>query len=198
MRWENCAIPPWCQTIPLPITQEEFGTQFPLSLAMGERVLTENRGSTGAGIWRVSIEDERPCTPGQALPLDTKIKCTEDKDDHVEHRGQLGEFMEFCKQYIVGDNGMLVDMRFLPRIKEAEVRILMVGSEPIFVFHKKPAVGEDAFSATLFSGDKYILGEINCSCVGFTSHLEEGIQGRVAREIIRCIQARQAQEKVPA
>jgi len=33
--------------------------------------------------------------------------------------------------------------------------------------------------------DKYVLGEINCSCVGFTSHLDSGIQETVANEIIR-------------
>jgi hypothetical protein len=34
---------------------------------------------------------------------------------------------------------MLVDMKFMPRIKEGEIRILMVGANPIFVVHKKPA-----------------------------------------------------------
>ena len=130
---------------------------------------------------------------------------------------------------------MLVDMRFLPRIKEGEIRILLVGANPVFVVHKKPAEGADAFSATLFSGakytydkpekwqtlvdfflselpmikstlnekevpliwtadfildwnekkeDVYILGEINCSCVGFTSQLDMGIQEAVAQEAI--------------
>lgn len=32
----------------------------------------------------------------------------------------------------------------------------MVGDLPIFVVHKKPADSEDAFSATLFSGAKYV------------------------------------------
>jgi hypothetical protein len=144
--------------------------------------------------------------------------------------------MDFCEKYIIGENGMLVDMQFLPRIKEGEIRILLVGANPIFVVHKKPADSADAFSATLFSGakyrydnpkdwqvlvdfflgalpnikstlneaeppliwtadfildwtedkkDKYVLGEINCSCVGFTSHLDYGIQEAVAKEIIR-------------
>ena len=35
--------------------------------------------------------------------------------------------------------------------------------------------------------DKYVLGEINCSCVGFTSHLDEGIQSVVADEVIRLV-----------
>ena len=213
----------------------DFKKNFPTTLSHGERVLKQNRGSTGEGIWRIVYEDERPYKAGDSLPLDTKIKCTEAVDNHVEHR-QLGEFMDFCEKYIVGDNGMLVDMQFLPRIKEGEIRILLVGAHPIFVVHKKPAESADAFSATLFSGakyryddpkdwqtlvdffleklpsirealnekevpliwtadfildwdenkkDKYILGEINCSCVGFTSHLDRGIQDTIAKEAIR-------------
>lgn len=214
---------------------EEFHKTFPFSLSHGERVLKQNRGSTGEGIWRVVYEDERPYKKGDHLPLDTKIKVTEAVDNHVEHR-LLGEFMTFCEKYIVGDNGMLVDMQFLPRIKEGEIRILMVGEKPVFVVHKKPAESADAFSATLFSGakyrydspddwkplvaffleklpliketlkekevpliwtadfmldnnedktDKYVLGEINCSCVGFTSQLDFGIQEKIAHEAIR-------------
>lgn len=68
---------------------------------------------------------------------------------------QLGAFMDFCDQYIVGNDGMLVDMKFLPRIKEGEIRILLVGNKPLFVVHKKPAEQADAFSATLFSGAQY-------------------------------------------
>jgi len=116
-----------------------------------------------------------------------------------------------------------------------------VGSKPMFVVHKKPAAGEDAFSATLFSGatytydapekwpnlievfltelplivdrlhvdhtpliwtadfilddgedgkDTYVLGEINCSCVGFTSHLDLGIQDAIAEEIVHVLEER--------
>jgi len=63
--------------------------------------------------------------------------------------------MTFCEQYIIGVNGQLVDMTFLPRISEGELRILMVGRTPIFVVFKKPAAGADSFSATLFSGAVY-------------------------------------------
>jgi hypothetical protein len=180
--------------------------------------------------------------PGTDLPLETKIKATEAVDNHTEVR-ELGEFMDFCDQYVIGDNGMLVDMRFMPRIVEGEIRILLVGPHPVFVVHKKPAVGGDNFSATLFSGatytydspaswqplidrfaaarpviaeklggdnipliwtadfmladapdatdggDDYVLGEINCSCVGFTSELDMGIQELVAREAIERVRA---------
>lgn len=149
--------------------------------------------------------------------------------------------MEFCDQYFISKGGMIIDMPYLPRIVEGEVRILFVGKTPIFVVQKIPAKG--SFSATLFSGsqytyhnpqewenlvktflrewpaikerlgghdtpilwtadfildthldgsDKYVLGEINCSCVGFTSHLNCGIEQRVADEIIRVITEKKA------
>lgn len=217
---------------------EAFKDTFPKSLSYGERVLKQNRGSTGEGIWRVQIADEIKYQAGDTIPLNTKLKCTEAVDNHVEYR-TLEDFMHFCEKYIVGKNGMLVDMRFMPRIKEGEIRILMVGETPIFVVHKKPADATDAFSATLFSGakytydkpedwpelitlfrnslpiiseklggvdvpliwtgdfmldwdengkDTYVLGEINCSCVGFTSHLNQGIQELVAEEVIRRVE----------
>jgi hypothetical protein len=37
--------------------------------------------------------------------------------------------------------------------------------------------------------DKFVLGEINCSCVGFTSQLDFGIQELVAREVINRVKA---------
>lgn len=212
---------------------KSFKDTFPKTLAQGERVLKQNRGSTGEGIWRVRLE--QGYGKMASLPLDTPIICTEAKDNHTEHR-KLGEFMDFCEQYIIGDNGMLVDMTFLPRIKEGEIRLLMLYDKPVNVVHKKPAEGADAFSATLFSGakyrydkpeqwqglvdmflselpgvrkklgdydlpliwtadfildtdekgaDKYVLGEINCSCVGFTSHLE--LAPEVAEYIIKIV-----------
>jgi hypothetical protein len=225
---------------------QDLYEQFPVSLSLGERVLKQNRGSTGEGIWRVSVVDERTFIPGEALPNDTKIKCTEAVDNHVEYH-ELESFLTFCEKYVVGDKGMLVDMKFCPRIKEGEIRILMVGPNPIFVVHKKPADTADAFSATLFSGaiytydtpdkwqtlvdlfkaalpnvivelggydipliwtadfmldtnpdgsDKYVLGEMNCSCVGFTTQLEHGIQEAIADEIIKTVHKYKV-EKMP-
>ncbi|POZ55933.1 hypothetical protein LYSIN_00716 [Lysinibacillus sphaericus] len=216
-------------------TIEAFKAQFPTSLALTERVLKQNRGSTGEGIWRVKLVE--PLAAGiTEVPLDAKIKCTEAKDNHVEY-WELGAFMTFCEQYITGSNGMLIDMRFLPRITEGEIRLFMLRDKPVHVVHKKPADTEDAFSATLFSGaqyrydkpedweqlvqnfltqlplvtnllgnydlpliwtadfmldtneageDCYILGEMNCSCVGFTSELT--LAHQVAEEIIACIE----------
>lgn len=210
-----------------------FKDNFPLSLKNGERVLKQNRGSTGEGIWRVQLVNEMDET--DRVPLDALVRCTEAKDNHVEEH-TLESFMTFCEQYIIGENGMLVDMPFLPRIKEGEIRLLMLHKTPVNVVHKKPAEDANAFSATLFSGaqyrydapeewgdlvhsfmaslpiiteklggydlpliwtadfildtdeqgrDCYILGEMNCSCVGFTSQLS--LSEDVAEEIIKIL-----------
>lgn len=222
---------------------KEFKKIFPKTLSYGSRVLKQNRGSTGSGIWKVEVVDNHiEYKAGEALPEECVIKCTEAFDNHVEYHS-LGNFIRFCKQYIKGKNGMLVDMRFLPRITEGEIRVLMVGEKPIFVVHKKPANHVDAFSATIGSGahytyyspnayselvtkfvdsiplisdrlgkikeppilwtgdfmldhddagnDSYVLGEINCSCVGFFSHLDMGIQEQIADEVIRRIHKKQ-------
>lgn len=220
--------------------EHDFKKNFPKTLTKGERVLKQNRGSTGEGIWRVQLKNPDKYKGMDTIPLDAEIRCTEAVDNHVEER-KLGEFMDFCDKYLTGDNGMLVDMRFLPRIKEGEIRILMLYKDPIYVVHKKPAEGADAFSATLFSGakyrydkpedwahlvdyflrqlpeikaklgnydlpliwtadfildtdsngkDVYVLGEINCSCVGFTTPVEflDKTARRVANTIINIVE----------
>lgn len=221
-------------------TYYDFGTlkeSFPKSLTKGVRVLKQNRGSTGEGIWRVEVlGDLKP--EGGIIPLDAKLKLTEAKDNHTEEK-TLQEFLEFCIKYLEGSNGMLLDMPFLERIKEGEIRVLMLRDNVVNIVHKKPAEDKDAFSATLFSGakyrydkpeqwpdlvkvvkkslkdiqnrlgnydlpliwtadfildtdektgkDKYVLGEINASCVGFTTHLE--LSENIADEVLALLDA---------
>ena len=66
---------------------ETFKENFPKSLAKGERVLKQNRGSTGEGIWRVSVEsgvsgDSLPLIRGKkvistSIPLSPMIYCSQ-------------------------------------------------------------------------------------------------------------------------
>ncbi len=214
---------------------EEFKDTFVQTLATGPRVLKQNRGSAGEGIWRVELHE--PATSERAS-LEAMVKCTEAKDNHVENM-KLGEFIDFCVNYLEGPNGMLLDMPFLERIKEGEIRVFMLRRTPVNIVHKKPVETADAFSATLFSGakytydspekwpellkiiednlddiieklggyeipliwtadfildtnketgkDNYVLGEINASCVGFSTHLE--LSEDVADEVIRLMEA---------
>ncbi|MCG8330216.1 MAG: Cj0069 family protein [Chitinophagales bacterium] len=222
-------------------TYYDFDTlkeMFPKSLHKGVRVIKQNRGSTGEGIWRVEVLDREQYNG--KIPLDAKLKLTEAKDNHTEEK-TLQEFLEFCIRYLEGPNGMLLDMPFLERIKEGEIRVLMLREKVVNVVHKKPVETADAFSATLFSGakyrydqpeqwpdlvnliskslrtiqsrlgnydlpliwtadfildtdkkgeDKYVLGEINASCVGFTTHLE--LSENIADEVLDLLDAEAA------
>lgn len=223
-------------------TYYDFDTlkeNFPKSLVSGVRVLKQNRGSTGEGIWRVEVLHREKYN--SSIPLDAKLKLTEAKDNHTEEK-TLQDFLEFCIQYLEGNNGMLLDMPFLERIKEGEIRVLMLRNKVVNIVHKKPAKTKDAFSATLFSGakyrydkpekwpelvaliekmvptiqrklgnydlpliwtadfildtdkktkmDKYVLGEINASCVGFTTSLE--LSEDIADEVLALLDAESA------
>lgn len=218
---------------------DKLKEEFPKSLSKGVRVLKQNRGSTGEGIWRVEVI-KADKYEGE-IPLDAMLKLTEAKDNHTEEK-TLQEFLEFCIRYLEGPNGMVLDMPFLDRIKEGEIRVLMLRDNCVNIVHKKPADTADAFSATLFSGakyrydkpeqwpdlvksikgslkdiqtrlgnydlpliwtadfildtdkatgkDKYVLGEINASCVGFTTHLE--LSEDIADEVLNLLDAEQA------
>ena len=218
---------------------ETLKDEFPKSLTKGIRVIKQNRGSTGEGIWRVEVLESEKYKG--TIPLEAKLKLTEAKDNHTEEK-TLQEFLEFCIQYLEGENGLLLDMPFLERITEGEIRVLMLRDTVVNVVHKKPADTKDAFSATLFSGakyrydkpeqwpdlvslmgksvpviqkklgnydlpliwtadfildtdkvtgkDKYVLGEINASCVGFTTFLE--LSDNIAQEICDLLDAETA------
>lgn len=228
-------------------TYYDFDTlkeEFPKSLKNGVRVLKQNRGSTGEGIWRVEVISPEKYSKSKQIPLDAMLKLTEARDNHTEEK-TMQEFLEFCIKYLEGANGMLLDMPFLERIVEGEIRVLMLRDTVVNIVHKKPAQTKDAFSATLFSGakyrydkpekwpelvdlvnsslrtiqqklgnydlpliwtadfmldtdkktgkDKYVLGEINASCVGFTTFLE--LSENIADEVLALLDAESAVNK---
>ena len=83
-------------------TFESFKNNFPLSLAKGVRVVKQNRGSTGEGIWRVEVVDKKN-KDKESISLDSIVKLTEAKDNHSEEK-TLGDFIDFCVQYLEGEN----------------------------------------------------------------------------------------------
>jgi hypothetical protein len=56
---------PWCRHRYAYYDTTSFLAQFPASLALNDRVLKQNRGSTGQGIWLVRPAD--PLVSGQLL-----------------------------------------------------------------------------------------------------------------------------------
>merc|ERR1719210_8420 len=128
---------------------------FPKTVAFEKRVVKQNRGSAGEGIWIVKLKDgnycksfgERTCSDGEMLIL------KEANDNHVEEH-TVGEFIEWCVngrttksglwrskgqgKYFEGGRaagGQMVDQRYLPRIEEGEARFMMVGAQLYRIEH---------------------------------------------------------------
>ena len=139
---------------------ESFQEGLRRRLAHQPRVIKQNRGSQGEGVWIVRLKDENTYCGDHddcLLPLHTEVVLMEAFDNHIEYH-TLGEFIDFCVngprsddplapqwtttsagEYFKGGleaGAMIVDQRFLPRIVEGEVRCLMIGSELVEIVHK--------------------------------------------------------------
>merc|ERR1712151_912812 len=126
---------------------EDMQKDFPKTIAFQPRVVKQNRGSAGEGIWIIKLKSGEYCANfGDAeAKEDDVLILTEANDSHVEEH-TVKEFMEFCingrtdasgewksigtGQYFEGGKeagGQMVDQRFLPRIDEGEARFMMIG-----------------------------------------------------------------------
>merc|ERR1719191_1016962 len=179
--------------------EQALKTGFKKTCAFQPRVIKQNRGSAGEGIWLCWLQDKEYCAKyGDASLGDgDKLKLMEMNDNHVEYH-TVGEFLAFCVngpggkagewkstfpgKYLEGGKeagGQLVDQRLLPRIKEGEVRMQMVKDELFAIIHKKPQEG--GLSAVGGTADyipvddhvaPMVVGEFNCSCVGISAFLK--------------------------
>merc|ERR1712159_521556 len=134
---------------------------FKKTMAFQPRVVKQNRGSAGEGIWIIKLKEanycgsfgERSCEDSEVLSL------MEANDNHAEEH-TVAEFIEWCingrtdksgewtskgkGKYLEGGKaagGQLVDQRFCPRIVEGELRYNLVGDGLVGIIHKKPAEG---------------------------------------------------------
>ena len=158
---------------------EELEIGFKKSCAFQPRVIKQNRGSAGEGIWLCWLEGRPYCARfGDAMLADSdQLKLMEMNDNHVEYH-TVGEFLAFCVdgptspkagewrsvfpgRYLAGGKeagGQLVDQRLLPRIVEGEVRMLMVKDTLFKIIHKIPDGGMSAVGGIA----KYAFYEPGC------------------------------------
>merc|ERR1719181_545050 len=130
-------------------------------MAYQPRVIKQNRGSSGEGIWIIKLKDREYCkTFGDALCEDDWVLDMMEANDNHQEFHTCGEFVEFCLngrtdksgtwtskgtgKYLEGGKeagGQLVDQRFCPRIVEGELRYNLVCDDLVGIIHKKPAEG---------------------------------------------------------
>jgi hypothetical protein len=98
-------------------TMTDFCAAFPARLrASGARVLKQNRGNAGQGVWKVGFV---------ALPGDASIvSVLHARRGSVPEELPLTEFMARCAPYFASD-GCIIDQPFQPRLPEGMIRCYM-------------------------------------------------------------------------
>merc|ERR1712113_934169 len=127
----------------------DMQTGFKKSIAFQPRVVKQNRGSAGEGIWIIKLKEGSYCaTYGERSCDDSEVLILKEANDFHEEEHTVAEFIEFCvngrtdksgtwtsigtgKYYEGGveAGGQMVDQRFLPRIEEGEARFVMIGTK---------------------------------------------------------------------
>ncbi len=112
----------WGTDTHLYATPADFRARFPARLASaGPRVIKQNRGNGGAGVWKVELAPGGRGASGDDTPVDVLHAV---RDSQVE-RLRLGEFMERCEAYFAGE-GRIIDQPFQPRLPEGMIRCYLV------------------------------------------------------------------------
>jgi len=155
---------------------EDMQAGFKKTIAFQPRVVKQNRGSAGEGIWIIKLKDEsKYCSAyGERLADDDEVLLLKEANDNHEEEHTVAEFIEFCVngktekagtwtsigtgEYYKGGReagGQMVDQRFLPRIEEGESRFMMIGNELNRVEHYKyiGGVGGETITTIYIPGD---------------------------------------------
>jgi hypothetical protein len=107
-------------------TAEEFRDAFPVSLGSGgARVLKQNRGNAGQGVWKV--EKAEPAA-GAALA----VTVLEAQRGSMPETLRLEDFMARCESYF-GWGGCIIDQPYQPRLPDGMIRCYM-GADKVVGF----------------------------------------------------------------
>jgi len=107
-------------------TAAEFGAAFPPRLrSAGPRVLKQNRGNGGQGVWKVELTSE-PATKASLVRVLQALRGS------VPEELPLAEFMTRCEAYF-SSGGCIVDQPFQPRLPDGMIRCYM-GADKVVGF----------------------------------------------------------------
>jgi hypothetical protein len=96
----------------------EFEAEFPSRLqSAGPRVLKQNRGNGGQGVWKVELASP----PAGKANL---VRVLEARRGSVPEERPMAAFMARCQDYFAGD-GCIIDQPFQPRLPEGMIRCYM-------------------------------------------------------------------------
>ena len=107
-------------------TADAFHEEFPRSLGSdGPRVLKQNRGNGGQGVWKV----EYATSSADDAPM---VRVLEARRGSVPETMALADFMQRCAAYF-GPEGCIIDQPFQPRLPDGMIRCYM-GTDKVVGF----------------------------------------------------------------
>jgi hypothetical protein len=124
-----------------------FREEFPRCLrAAGPRVLKQNRGNGGDGVWKVELASES----GQHAVI---VRVLHAPRGSVPQEMPLGDFMNRCEPYLA-NNGCIIDQPFQVRLPDGMIRCYMGADKVIGFGHQfikalipPPPAGPDSEAA---------------------------------------------------
>jgi hypothetical protein len=100
---------------------DDMRKQLPHRLASGEaRVLKQNRGHSGFGVWKVQTSRSAEPITGETL-----IHVRHAERGSVEKVVTLDEFLTLCESYFAGE-GKMIDQAYQTRLPEGMIRCYLV------------------------------------------------------------------------
>jgi hypothetical protein len=126
---------------------EALREEFPPRLqSAGPRVLKQNRGNGGQGVWKVELVS--PSTSAHAV-----VRVLHARRGSSPEEMRLGDFMRRCEGYFT-DEGCIVDQPFQQRLPDGMIRCYMSGDKVVGFGHQlikalipPPPEGPDAKTA---------------------------------------------------
>ena len=113
---------PWGSDVQLYVTLDEVRRRLPDRLASGgRRVLKQNRGQSGEGIWLI----ER-AGPDQPAGLDMPVRVREAPRGSPTEVLPLRVFVDRCIGYFA-DGGLMIEQPYVARLPEGMIRCYLVG-----------------------------------------------------------------------
>jgi len=110
----------WGTETHLYATAPEFRDRFPGVLGgSGRRVLKQNRGNGGQGLWKVELSSD---FTGET----SAVRVLHAQRGSVPEVASLGEFLTRCESYF-GWGGCVIDQPFQPRLPDGMIRCYMAG-----------------------------------------------------------------------
>jgi hypothetical protein len=106
---------------------DAFRAQFPRRLALGTRVIKQNRGNGGQGVWRVALTHDAGKGP--------LARVLEARRDAAEELLPLDAFIARCEGYFAY-GGRIVEQPFQERLGDGMIRCYMSGAAVVGYGHQ--------------------------------------------------------------